>query len=465
MTTIMDSPGSLPGSLFSNDTFRCSHFNSSLFVPPTNDSTSSPLVPSRTLSRKRPRLDRPRRTNTSTSETQTPSCRDALSPPPFVNTNYRIAGGLDTPTALNFQKEEDAQQYDFEVDCRPNRYAQQQNTTSYFPTDFPYTPSEEHTHSKRRSSRSPQDKGWGKTVWALTGGVAGKVFNFCWNTTFKGFSAGGGNRYQFAGTPDITKSSGVWTENEKEDVFHDDYQHAGHRPRRHQRAHTPIPGGFPEDEARRPGQIRTTSDWVIVDEESDRDRDSDASPVRKRSKATTASLHMSRSSTALGTSTARPRFTPRSASNRSSASYASPRSSSAAIPVVAPVSKLESASVKQHRRAVSSFHHQQQQQEGRPGSRASLASPRRQSSVPASPEVRKFEQKLRKKEAKQDQTMNRFNAQLQAMIREGQEALGARIEVVDDGDGTDTDTEVDEGYEEGFAVEKGQENYFGSKRL
>ena len=91
-----------------------------------------------------------------------------------------------------------------------------------------------------------------------------------------------------------------------------------------------------------------------------------------------------------------------------------------------------------------------------------MASPRRESSVPASPEVRKFEQKLRRKEMKQDKTMNRFNAQLQAMIREGQQALGAKIEVVD-GDGTDT--EVDEGYEEGFAVEKGEENYFGSKRL
>ena len=46
-----------------------------------------------------------------------------------------------------------------------------------------------------------------------------------------------------------------------------------------------------------------------------------------------------------------------------------------------------------------------------------------------SPEVRKFEQKLRKKEAKQDETMNRFNAHLQAMIREGQRALGSKVEV------------------------------------
>lgn len=61
----------------------------------------------------------------------------------------------------------------------------------------------------------------------------------------------------------------------------------------------------------------------------------------------------------------------------------------------------------------------------------------------ASPQVRKFEQKLRRKEAKQDETMDRFNLHLQAMIREGQQALGAKIEVVD---GTNVD---DEGYEEG----------------
>lgn len=50
--------------------------------------------------------------------------------------------------------------------------------------------------------------------------------------------------------------------------------------------------------------------------------------------------------------------------------------------------------------------------------------------------------------------MNRFNAQLQAMIREGQQALGAKVEV--DVEGTEdvdlddyADVEIDEGYAEG----------------
>jgi hypothetical protein len=50
--------------------------------------------------------------------------------------------------------------------------------------------------------------------------------------------------------------------------------------------------------------------------------------------------------------------------------------------------------------------------------------------------------------------MNRFNAQLQAMIREGQQALGSKIEVVE-GAG------IDEGYEEGNqgAVESWERDY------
>jgi len=50
--------------------------------------------------------------------------------------------------------------------------------------------------------------------------------------------------------------------------------------------------------------------------------------------------------------------------------------------------------------------------------------------------------------------MNRFNAQLQAMIREGQQALGSKIEVVEG-------AEIDEGDEEGNqgAVESWERDY------
>jgi hypothetical protein len=61
-----------------------------------------------------------------------------------------------------------------------------------------------------------------------------------------------------------------------------------------------------------------------------------------------------------------------------------------------------------------------------------------------SPQVRKFEEKLRRKEAKQTQKIDCFSEKLEAMIREGQAALGSRVEVEMDSEGEGSD--VDEGY-------------------
>ncbi len=446
----MDTPSPLPGSyLPANDTtFRCTTFNSSLFLPPSQDRSQSPAssslsqtfrarTSSQSSSRKRPRLDPTSR-------------RDTLSPPPLANTNYRIAGGLDTPTALDVHREEDADRYAFETDCRPNRYTHMQKqekpsaqTDSYFP-QTPASIESTHGNGKRRLSRSPNQNGWSKTVWALTGGIAGKVINFCWNNTFKGFHAGGGNGYNFdLGTPGVSSSS-IWTgAGSKEDVFQDSYS-AGSRSHGDK---TPIPGGFPEDRdfpssfsAGRTTSFERRNDWVIVD---DPNQDRDASPVRKKSRASTASLQARQPSRqASSQKLSRPRL-----ASRTSASYASPRSLSVSV-----------SSKPQHQRPVSTF--DGNANASRPTSRASMASPRRQSSQvnvsQPSPEVRKFEQKMRRKEAKQDHTMNRFNAQLQAMILEGQQALGSKVEVVDD---AGVDVDEDEGYGEGSGVKGCEREY------
>ncbi len=446
----MDTPSPLPGSyLPANDTtFRCTTFNSSLFLPPSQDRSQSPAssslsqtfrarTSSQSSSRKRPRLDPTSR-------------RDTLSPPPLANTNYRIAGGLDTPTALDVHREEDADRYAFETDCRPNRYTHMQKqekpsaqTDSYFP-QTPASIESTHGNGKRRLSRSPNQNGWSKTVWALTGGIAGKVINFCWNNTFKGFHAGGGNGYNFdLGTPGVSSSS-IWTgAGSKGDVFQDSYS-AGSR---NHGDKTPIPGGFPEDRdfpssfsAGRTTSFERRNDWVIVD---DPNQDRDASPVRKKSRASTASLQARQPSRqASSQKLSRPRL-----ASRTSASYASPRSLSVSV-----------SSKPQHQRPVSTF--DGNANASRPTSRASMASPRRQSSQvnvsQPSPEVRKFEQKMRRKEAKQDHTMNRFNAQLQAMILEGQQALGSKVEVVDD---AGVDVDEDEGYGEGSGVKGCEREY------
>lgn len=80
-----------------------------------------------------------------------------------------------------------------------------------------------------------------------------------------------------------------------------------------------------------------------------------------------------------------------------------------------------------------------------------------------SPEVRKFQQKLRRKEAQKDQSMDWMNEQLQAMIKQGKQALGSKIEVEgeveeeDYGEGVDGPGDIDEGYEEGGGWEREDE--------
>ncbi|KIX95490.1 uncharacterized protein Z520_08610 [Fonsecaea multimorphosa CBS 102226] len=520
MTAVMEQPSGLaPGSYLPENRFsqlHCARFKASPFLPPPERSTPTPDSSSpsawsqprplrplalatgsallqtpeddqRQYSRKRPRLD------TKSVVYDDTFRREALSPPPLVNTNYRIAGGLDTPTALNIQKEEDTHEFDYEIDCRPNRFNNSQKSSLLQPSSesyFPQTPAPDRSRSsnkRRLSPPAPPMKSWGKTVWDLTGGLAGKVFNFCWNTTFSGFYAGGGSGYKFDIGPADMGSSSVWTElDPKNDVFRND-DTAGDYSRRLDRDRTPVPGGFPGDSPEfiedymsrlsvQPRQennstptvipdqdspsISRFNSWVVVDNDNQLSPSTESSPVRKKSRASTASLYASRPSPAPrhpSHPTSRPRLTPRSSTLRSSASYASPRVSMGAntsttsssqyqswssVPAVSAIDQDQNSDKPSKRPSVISSTH-----------RSSLSASRRQSSASVatspkpSPEVRKFEQKMRRKEAKQDATMNRFNMQLQAMIKEGQEALGSRVEVeIQD---YQNDGDVDEGYFDG----------------
>lgn len=53
---------------------------------------------------------------------------------------------------------------------------------------------------------------------------------------------------------------------------------------------------------------------------------------------------------------------------------------------------------------------------------------------PISPELETFQRKRRKEAKRNDESLRRLNAQLQDMIREGNEALGSRIEVFEYGE-------------------------------
>ncbi|KAJ5232421.1 hypothetical protein N7468_005377 [Penicillium chermesinum] len=143
----------------------------------------------------------------------------------------------------------------------------------------------------------------------------------------------------------------------------------------HQTMHTPIPGQFPEDD----NDIDRT--WVVVPEgaadEYERD-DLDASPSMKV---------------------------------RRNYQVSSPRRRSAVMP------RLAKRSAGQMRPST-------------PSKNLGPASPRARDG-PGSADMQRYAAKMRRKEREEDASIQRLNKQLQAMIREGREALGTTVEVDD----------------------------------
>ena len=230
-------------------------------------------------------------------------------------------------------RSEDQNDFEHEKDYRLNRYNRQScpTTDSYFPE----SPGSNDAQSRKRRLSSSPTTGWSKAVWDLTGGVAGKVINFCWNTAFHGFHAGGGRGFHMqSDTPTVTAADMGYIDT-TEDVF--DAQYRG-------RGLTPIPGGFPqeyliEDYMSHPASHQDDdtptqtndlngsslrSDWVVVDELY---TDLERSPVRKKIRPSTANLHSKIK--VRQTFASRPRSQGRASAG--GASYASPRASGASL--------------------------------------------------------------------------------------------------------------------------------------
>lgn len=417
---------SMPGAFLDHETTRFDHLTArpSFFLPPSPSASSVLSQSVRSSSptkdtRKRPKVNTrtnsnaPRSTRASLPSTTSYSY-DAPSPAPLVRTDYIFAGG--TPSTDRYTAEDAS----YVQDLRPNRYMSEH--AGY----FPQTPQTEQGGKRRRLS-TPRG-GWGRTVWNLTGGMAGKAINYCWTVAFQGFHAGQGQGYDMGLETPVIVPDNPYEVSARRDVFDDEYE--GSRS-------TPVPGRFPEEDHSQPqirqqsyqqiptptasndwgGTSSLKSNWVMVDAPSMRDVDS--SPARKRLRPSTANLYAK----PVGKpSVARPRMTA-----RHSASFASSRAS------------LGGASNLIHDRIDSSRTDSPKHKR----SRSSIASPRRSESgtcTPKSPDVIKFEKKIHKQHQKQDDSMKRLNQQMQDMIREAQEALGSKVEVVDE----------DEGYHEGF---------------
>ena len=113
------------------------------------------------------------------SRLDTPS---SLSPAPFVNTQYRLAGGVDTPTARLAMEAEDLASP--ELYLRGGAYRGLQSLPdSYFPRSDSVLSRESNGRSSQHPSPRIQD-GLGKAVYGMAS-VAGKVWNFCRTTAFK----------------------------------------------------------------------------------------------------------------------------------------------------------------------------------------------------------------------------------------------------------------------------------------
>lgn len=333
----------------------------------------------------------------------TPSALESpslMSPMPFVNMQYRLAGGLDTPTAHLIMDQEGG-----EYPMSPDPHVRgiggyQSGPDNYFPRSASALSREGNGRPRLQASPRMQD-GLGKAVYGMVS-VAGKVWDFCRTAAFKGFYAGGGQGYEMKPPVEYMNcEQSVWQENECDDVFNLENNEKG-----------PVPGCFPEEdyiadymshnhttlphaakkrqrEKGMGGEI--SASWVLVDSAP---LSREASPQRLSSrKIPTSNTSARRPIPKLGRRPVLPASRPSLTSYAGSPGLQSDRQASYASP------------------------------------RSPITSSKHES--PLSPEVQRQAARIRKRELEEDANLKRFNQQLKAMIKEGKEALGTKFEVLE----------------------------------
>lgn len=473
-------------SYFDRPTARISRYRS-------DDSYTSTTPSTMSMTRKRPRVDsshyntlRTPRPSTSTSAHHLDASTSSFglaSPSPLANTDYHLFGGLDTPGTWSEQREERARIEDAELDYRPNRCTTNPSSDQSFFSDLSIT-NKSQDDSNTDMTASTTLSGWHlrRTAWALTGGLAGKIFNFCWNTTFRGFQAGGGQSYTIheADNTDFAQDghrfdpsrsprtghqsreslSGDGSKYQNQQYIDDrayqnrdrNHDYSSHDPLRTPRTysrHTSI-----EDYS------ALKNNWVFVETSPRSPNNEDHSPVRKRSRASMASPVRSYTQSYQSSI---PQPMASSTSRTYTASFASPRAMSRKTSISSRTHSYNSGFA--HTRT-NSYTNTNPYSTNGPGTTSPLPSPNpkrprismtstSQSHLtsptksrltntaltqngappsPISPELETFQRKRRKEAKRNDESLRRLNAQLQDMIREGQEALGSRIEVFEYGE-------------------------------
>lgn len=339
-------------------------------------------------------------TNVASSAESSIMRSDCASPPPLANVKYTIAGGLDTPTqTAESYFGRDYNDADLGVTRRWKDLSVTTKPTTQ-PVEAPVVLGGDRNGQGRYqdSQSETRTQSWGNFVFTIVGGVAGKMWEFCKVGTFTGFYAGGGEGYHV----NDSEKAQVRRRSTWEDV--DDTR----VPDPFDRSATPVPGQYPEDDeiewpSSRPAKRQHTDSgkgWVMVPEGLDY--------------STPAPRQPSRRTTTAGTPTA---ARPPLVSRRS------------LVPVSRRVSGVSHAASPAVQRPAMASH------------KRSTSDITPVNTTPLSPEAQRYIVEKRREERQADASIRRLNDQLKAMIKEGREALGTKIDIVDD-----VQMEEDEGY-------------------
>ncbi|OBT52880.1 hypothetical protein VE04_05520 [Pseudogymnoascus sp. 24MN13] len=357
---------------------------------------------------------------------------DPGSPLPFVNTRYQIAGGLDTPSAAAAHYFEESEFSDTGYRRNlPSGSAKPHFETEYH--SFARLPSsasmETNGEARVPALQQSTSGGWSKTALDVVGGVVGRVWQFCKAGAFSGFTAGGGQQYQL--DPYHTIETELDNQNDSEFWESEISRKATMFNDTSGRSSTPVPGQYPDES-------------ICIVDPMDRGTP-EGTPARATKRR---QIDAGSSDAGLGKNWVVVPSTPATATPKPAGRYSMPTSSSTSFTAHP---RLRGISCWLSRSA--------------PPGPASFASPRSpggskipvpissnsQSAVAASPaaiQAQKWAAKKRKEDLEADKSMSKLNAQLQAMIREGKEALGTTFEVKDVDEVGMGDTDMDEGFEE-----------------
>lgn len=366
------------------------------------------------------------------------SCRATMSPAPLANMNYDLAGGLETPNA-SITQYTPYENSPSDISFRRGRSYAHTNQHDYF-----------HQHGGDRLGMLPGTVGNGlapamvgssqTTTWSkMMTSIAGKVWDFC-TGNFRGFYAGGGQGYSLStphpqpqpiqrpsGTPQIQShelGGGSWQE-----VAPD------------------TPQGLYTDDTRASKRSRTSrrdsdlqGNWVYV-----RSPSQPTTPaLSQRSTTPIASgirlAHARTPSTASAAPIRRAQPSSRPILNLRRTATSNPRTTSSAglrSPLPTTRSRPDSRPGSSHRKSNSlNNSNGRSSDEGRTRRHSQTFAPATitiaredHTESPLAEETRKHIERQRKREREENREFQRMNNFIQDMIRQGQEALGTKVEV------------------------------------